>query len=287
VEEIIACRTGAGKAAKLTPSAEAAAVDVPLDLISVRDGARAVIAEHVAELANSVTNVGLQSPIIVRPREVTNGSMVYEILAGRHRYEAFRLLKRQSIPAVIQDVDDLRAELIEIDENLCRESLSPAQEAEAVARRKQIYEVLNPSVTHGGDRKSTRQTGDLKGVAKARRFTKITAEATGKAERTLQRVVRRAERIGAKNLRRIVNSTLDKPAELDALADLKAPEREALIERAAKGETVTARQSTSGKSSERWRTEFRRLIRKRSADEDRCCRLAERGDGSRLRGGGG
>jgi ParB-like chromosome segregation protein Spo0J len=228
-----------------------------------------VVPERVAELAKSVTNVGLQSPIVVRPRAAGEGSIVYEILAGRHRYEAFRLLKRESIPALIQDVDDLRAKLIEIDENLCREGLSPAQEAEAIAHRKQIYEVLNPSVIHGGDRKSTRQTGDLKGIAKPKRFTKITAEATGKAERNVQRAVRRAKRIGTKNLHRIVNSSLDKPAELDALAALNAPEREALIEQAAKGEPVAACQSTSDKRSERWRNEFRHLINKPPTHEDR------------------
>jgi hypothetical protein len=166
-------------------------------------------------------------------------------------------------------VSDLQAELISIDENLCRQDLTAAQEAAALARRKQIYQLLYPAVGHGGDRKSNRQNGDLKSKAKQKRFTKVTSEATGKPERSIQRAVRRGTRIGSKNLERIVKSSLDKPSELDALAALSAPEREALIERAAKGETVTARQSTSDKRSERWRNEFCHLINKPPTHEDR------------------
>ena len=50
-------------------------------------------------------------------------------------------------------------------ERRCREGLTPAQEAAAVARRKEIYKALHPETVHGGDQKSSRQNGDLKGKA--------------------------------------------------------------------------------------------------------------------------
>lgn len=71
------------------------------------------------------------------------------------------------------------------------------------------------------------------------RFTAETAAKTGKSERAVQRDATRADRLGA-DLDRIAGTTLDKGAELDALAAMPAPARQAIIERAAGGENVSA-----------------------------------------------
>jgi ParB family chromosome partitioning protein len=73
------------------------------------------------------------------------------------------------------------AELAEIDENLIRAQLSPAQTANAIARRKAIYEERHPETMHGGDRKSDQLANS------ATRFAASTAEATGKSERSVRR----------------------------------------------------------------------------------------------------
>lgn len=81
-----------------------------------------------------------------------------------------------------------------IDENLCRAELSPADRARQTARRKAIYEELNPETRHGGDRSEpSRQLGDL---PDADRFSADTARATGLSERTVQRDAERGEVIG-------------------------------------------------------------------------------------------
>jgi ParB-like chromosome segregation protein Spo0J len=59
--------------------------------------------------------------------------------AGNHRYEAARSLGWTEIDAVISDFDDLDAELMMIDENLCRAELSAADRARYAARRRAIY----------------------------------------------------------------------------------------------------------------------------------------------------
>ena len=56
-------------------------------------------------------------------------------------------LGRSAVECAVHDVDDLRAELMEIDENLARADLSPAQEAAHIARRKQIWEEMNSGGT--------------------------------------------------------------------------------------------------------------------------------------------
>jgi ParB/RepB/Spo0J family partition protein len=248
---------------------------VHLDMASIhpRRYARRTIPNRVIELAQSIQGIGLQVPITVRAK---NGggdgtSEKFEILAGCHRYAAFRILRMNTIPCIIQAVDDLRAELISIDENLCRENLTPAQEAKALARRKQIYEALNPETKHGAigsGRNQSRQIGDS---GKATRFTKVTAELTGKPERNIQRAAKRGAKIGPNRLDKLAGTSLDKGIELDALADLPAQQQDSLIERAAKGESVTARQVPAPQqdASERWRAQFSGLLAAGPTESDR------------------
>src|SRR5262249_48150730 len=87
------------------------------------------------------------------------------------------------------------------------------------------------------------------------------AEATGKPERHIQRAARRGNNIGLANLHRIAGTCLDKPSELDALVGLDAAKREELIDRAAKGEKVTARPRSTGAQDKSWRVKFTNLIK--------------------------
>ena len=98
------------------------------------------------------------------------------------------------------------AELAEIDENLCRSNLSPAQEAQAIARRKAIYEELHPETKHGGDRKSD-QVDNL--ATRSDRFTAATSDATGKSERDIRRAAARGEALGD-DLNAIAGTSVDR-----------------------------------------------------------------------------
>jgi hypothetical protein len=129
--------------------ADHAIIDVPLPTVRAHPRARSIDAVHVATLARSIDAIQLLEPVIVRRQ--ADG---FEVMAGLHRVEAFRQLGRETIPAVILNVDDLTAELVLIDENLCRHDLSPAERALAVTRRKELYLQLHPETGHGGDRKA-------------------------------------------------------------------------------------------------------------------------------------
>lgn len=208
--------------------------NIPVAVCRPSPAAREVKPGVVDLLATSIRQIGLIQPIVVR-----RSGAIYEVIAGMHRLTAFRQLGRDEIPAIVRTDGDLEAELALIDENLIRADLSPAERAASIARRKVLYETLHPEATHGGDRRSSRQVGDLKSAASSR-FTAATAVATGLGERTIQREAARGEALGD-DLAKIVGTVLDTGAELDALARLPAERRAAVIERAVAGEKVSAK----------------------------------------------
>ena len=158
------------------------------------------------------------------------------LVAGAHRLAAIRELGLERIPATVVDFDEWQAELYEIAENLVRNHLSPAQQAAAFARQKAIYETLHPETKHGAIGKGR----VINGAAKAERYTKLAADATGISEAAVQRWVRRGEAIGQEVLGKIVGTSLDGGTEIDSLAKLSDADFAALVARAVAGEAVSA-----------------------------------------------
>jgi len=120
---------------------------------------------------------------------------------------------RQTDESVIV-VDDLHAELALIDENLCRNDLTPAERAAAQARRKAIYQQLHPETKAGGDRKSNGQVGQMIDTP---RFDEAAAEATGQSERAVRRDVTRGEALGDDVLVKVAGPAGRAPRVVDAL----------------------------------------------------------------------
>ncbi|MGR5347562.1 ParB/RepB/Spo0J family partition protein [Vibrio mediterranei] len=76
--------------------------------------------ESIEELAASIEAQGLISPIIVRPI----GRGKFELVAGERRLKAFVFLKRSSIPALVKQLTEEKATVVQLIENIQRESLS-------------------------------------------------------------------------------------------------------------------------------------------------------------------
>jgi hypothetical protein len=114
----------------------------------------------------------------------------------------------------------------------------------AITRRKEIYLALHPETAAGKSQAAAMNAklgrGDVTDKMSPT-FTKATAAASGKTRRSIERAAARGEAIEAKNLKKLVGTTLDKGAELDALAKMPARVRQDLIDRAAKGDVVSAR----------------------------------------------
>ncbi|WP_261806624.1 ParB/RepB/Spo0J family partition protein [Lapidilactobacillus luobeiensis] len=82
--------------------------------------------EALQELANSIKQSGVFQPIIVR--KSING---YEIIAGERRFRASKLAGKETIPAIVREIDETQMMEIAVLENLQREDLTPLEEAEA------------------------------------------------------------------------------------------------------------------------------------------------------------
>jgi N6-adenosine-specific RNA methylase IME4 len=226
------------------------ATEIELKLCYPNRKAREVDAKAVLQLAASIAECGLLTPITVRKVQKSRAGQTadaYEVIAGMHRVKAFRRLQRETIPAIVLDVDDLHAELMLIDENLCRNDLTAAERASAQARRKAIYQQLHPETKAG----QAQAAGMNKALGRhgqpghddepAPRFDEAAAEASGQSERTVRRDVTRGETLGEATLAKVARTALDKGEELDALAKLPTDRREALIERAMQGGKVSAK----------------------------------------------
>lgn len=85
--------------------------------------------DAVAELADSITKVGLLQSIIVRPH-----GEGYQIVAGERRWRACRLAGLERVPVRVLSLNDVEALELALIENLQREDLNAIEEARGYKR---------------------------------------------------------------------------------------------------------------------------------------------------------
>jgi ParB family chromosome partitioning protein len=83
--------------------------------------------QSLAELSASIKKSGVFQPIIVRKSKIQG----YEIIAGERRFRASKLAGKETIPAIIRQLDEPQMMEIAVLENLQREDLTPLEEAQA------------------------------------------------------------------------------------------------------------------------------------------------------------
>lgn len=186
---------------------------IPIDQITRRADARALNEASVASLVDSIGSVGLINPIRVREK----GGR-WEVTAGSHRLAACERLGLADIECIVVSDDDLHSELAMIDENLCRNELSPAERAQQTARRKVIYEEMHPETKAGAAGAEARWNAtDNLSIAS---FAVETAKATGKDERTVRRDAERGSKVIPEVIDMITGTRLDTGTFLDRLKKL-------------------------------------------------------------------
>jgi len=98
--------------------------------------------ETLEELASSIRVHGIMQPIVVR----SVGADRYEIIAGERRWRAAQIAELDSIPALIKEVPDEAAIAMALIENIQREDLNAIEEAFALQRLQDEFELTQQQV---------------------------------------------------------------------------------------------------------------------------------------------
>jgi ParB family chromosome partitioning protein len=115
--------------------------NLPLDVIRPgRYQPRSVFDEEkLAELADSIRAQGVVQPVVVRPLDNDE----YELIAGERRWRAAQIAGINEIPAVVRDVPDEVSVAMALIENIQREDLNPLEEASALRRLIDDFEMTH------------------------------------------------------------------------------------------------------------------------------------------------
>ena len=118
--------------------------ELPVDLIQrgKYQPRRDIEPESLQDLADSIKAQGVMQPIVVRPISDSR----YEIIAGERRWRATQLAGLHSIPTIVRDVPDEAAIAMALIENIQREDLNPIEEAAALQRLQQEFELTQQEV---------------------------------------------------------------------------------------------------------------------------------------------
>ncbi|WP_378957393.1 ParB/RepB/Spo0J family partition protein [Mediterraneibacter gnavus] len=137
--------------------------------------------ETLSELAESIKEFGIVTPIITRPKEDGNG---YEVIAGQRRVRASELAGINTVPAFVLPLDRDRAIITLVDSNLQRENILPSERAFA-------YKMKSEAMKRQGFRTDLTSSQI---VTKLRTDDKV-AQGFGVGRMTVQRFIRLTELI--------------------------------------------------------------------------------------------
>ncbi len=99
--------------------------------------------ETLQDLADSISSQGLVQPIVVRPLDPVGGELRYEIVAGERRWRAAQLAGLHAITAIVREIPDQAAVAMSLIENIQREDLNPMEEARALWRLVEDFDMTH------------------------------------------------------------------------------------------------------------------------------------------------
>ncbi len=128
--------------------------------------------ESLEDLADSIRVQGVVQPILVRPIDGSN----YEIIAGERRWRAAQLAELQDVPVVVREMDDRTTIAVALIENIQRENLNPLEEAHALQRLIDEFEMTHQQAAEAVGRSRT-------AVSNLLRLLELGEVATGMVQR--------------------------------------------------------------------------------------------------------
>ncbi|MEX3815803.1 ParB family chromosome partitioning protein [Paraburkholderia atlantica] len=91
------------------------------------------------ELAESIREVGLMQPVLVRRITLQDGEEYFELIAGERRWRAHQLLELEDIKVIIVDVTDADMAVMALTENISREDLTDYEIGKAMRRAEKEF----------------------------------------------------------------------------------------------------------------------------------------------------
>ncbi len=134
--------------------------------------------EAMLRTVESISQYGILSPLIARPRE--DGG--YELISGHRRKHAAELAGMTVVPVIVREMDDDEATILMVDSNLQRETILPSERAWAYrlkleAMKRQAGRPSKENVSQFGTQKrSDQQMAEMEGTSRnqIQRFIRLT-----------------------------------------------------------------------------------------------------------------
>ena len=134
--------------------------------------------EAMLRTVESVSQYGILSPLIARPKE--DGR--YELISGHRRKHAAELAGLAVVPVIVREMDDDAATILMVDSNLQRETILPSERAWA-------YRLKLEAMKHQGSRGDL-TSGQVGPKLDSRRTNQIVADDAGESVKQIQRFIR-------------------------------------------------------------------------------------------------
>lgn len=114
--------------------------------------------EALTELAESIKSQGIIQPIVVRPLAVNK----YEIVAGERRWRAAQIAGLSEVPVLVKEIPDDAAIAMSLIENIQRENLNAIEEANALKRLMDEFQLTHEEVAEVVGKSRTTITNTLR-----------------------------------------------------------------------------------------------------------------------------
>lgn len=215
--------------------------DLPLDAIEPGryQPRSAMDPDRLQELADSIKEQGLVQPIVVRPLARPGR---YELIAGERRWRACRMAGMDTIPALVREIADEATLALALIENIQREDLNPLEEANALRRLIDEFELTHEQAARSVGRSRASVTNLL-------RLMELAPEVREMVDR---------KQLDMGHARALL--TLERPDQIRAARqvvdqDLSVRQTEALVRRLREGGETPKKQKPAPKSADIQRLE--------------------------------
>ena len=122
------------------------------------------------DLASQIREIGIQHPLVVRPREAGG----YEIISGHRRHRASELLGYEKVPCIVRNYDDFEAFKAMKAGNEQREETLPSEKAHLLAM--ELNAIKKQGARDGDGRRSDEVVGENNNMTgkQVQRYIKLT-----------------------------------------------------------------------------------------------------------------